>query len=124
MITFLSSLGSRSTIARRISSSSVLESLRRGAQHLPQLRVVAVLGQQLARAGGVVGGTSVFGGQLGRRLELAVGARGGREALSVADHRRVGELRLEALEARIDLVYKFIKHRRVEFRWPSGTAIR
>ncbi len=116
MITFLSSLGSRSTIASRISSSSCSRrsvELRSSSLSSGSSRI---LRQQLARAGGVVGHAPILGGQLGPLLEVAVGARGRGEPGTVTDHRRVGKLCLEFAEAREDLVYKFVKHLDSEFR--------
>ena len=82
----MASLGSRSTIARRISSSSSSQPRRRLLDHLPQLRVLAVLGQQLARALEVVLELAVLDRQPVGRLQLAVLAANLGVALSVPDH--------------------------------------
>ena len=84
--------------------------LPRGFDQRPHLRVVAVLGQQLARALDVVGRESVFLGQLGRGLELAVGAAGRREPLAVGDHLRVRKLGLELAEPALNLCDKIVDH--------------
>ena len=87
-----------------------LDPLARGLQQRPQLGVVAVLGEQLARALEVVDDAPVLGGQLGGRLELAVGPAGGREPLAVGDHLGVGQLALELAEARLDLGDELVDH--------------
>ena len=68
-ITFLSSLGSGSTMARRISSSSSASRASAVVEHLAHVLVVRALAQQLARAGGVVGGAPPLLGELMRGLE-------------------------------------------------------
>jgi hypothetical protein len=89
----------------------LLQPLIRAAQQLPELGVVAVLGQELTGTGCVIGNAAVFGGQLGRRLDVAVGARCGGEFHTVTDHSGIGELVLQLTEARQDLFDKLVKHR-------------
>ena len=89
MMTFLSSLGSRSTIARRISSSSSSTRRARACQLVAQLGVLG-LGQQLLRALDVALRAAPLLGELRGGLELAVRATGRGVALPVADH--VGSL--------------------------------
>ena len=98
-------------MARRISSSSAL---RRSREVSSSARSSgsSPLGQQLPGALGVIGRATVFGGEPGGRLELAVGAAGRREALAVADHPGVGELGLELPEATFDLMDEVVDHRR------------
>ena len=77
-------------MARRISSSSSPIRASEALEHLADLGVVAVLGQQLARARGVVGRAPVLDGEQVGRLELAVRAPDLGVALAVADDRGVG----------------------------------
>jgi hypothetical protein len=83
----------------------------RAFEQLAQLRVVAVLGEQLAGAHRVVRGSLVLGRELCGRLQITVRARNGGEPVAVADHRRVRELILERPEASQDLLGKLVDHR-------------
>jgi hypothetical protein len=99
----------------------LLEPLGGGAQQIAEFRVVAVLGQQLASTGGVVCHQAVFGGQLGRLLQVSVGTRDLGELCAVTDHGRVGEIVLELAEAGDDLFHKLIQHVCSSLGWePSG----
>ena len=72
--------------------------------------VVGVLVQQFTGAGRVIGDPLVFGGQLGRRLELPVGARRSGEFHTISKHDGIGKLGLELTEAGQDVLYKLVKH--------------
>ena len=111
MITFLSSLGSRSTIARRSSSSSARSRSGASATSRAQLRVVAVLGEHLARRprGRRAGAATRRASSL-RRLELAVLAPDRGVALAVRDHLRIRHLALELGEALLDLLDQLLDH--------------
>ena len=78
-------------------------------EHLAQLRVLAVLGQQLLRARGVVLRAPPLLGELGGGRELVEQPPGLRVALPVRDHRGVGHLRLRLGEARLDLVPRALR---------------
>ena len=103
-ITFLSSFGSRSTIARRISSAS--SSSRAGASATTAFSSASSpsSASSSARALEVVAEPAVLGRQLVGVLELAVLAPDLGVALPVPDHRRVGHLRLQLRVAALDLV--------------------
>ena len=87
-----------------------LEPRRRVLDHLQQLRVVAVLGQQLPRPLEIVLQLAVLDRQRLRRLQLAVLAADVGVALAVPDHRGIRHLRLELGEARLDLLDQGIDH--------------
>ena len=109
-ITFFSSFGSGSTIARRISSSSSDEPRLGGLEQLAQLGVVAVLGQHLARALRIRGAGAPLLRQLVRGLERAVFASDLGIALAVADHLGVGHLLRELGEAALYLLDELLDH--------------
>jgi hypothetical protein len=102
-------LGSRSTIEANLLFEP-FQLLRRLLDQLRELRVLAVFGKQLAGALEVVLERPVARRQRLRRLQLAVLAPDVRVALALADHRRVGHLRLELGEARLDLFDQRIDH--------------
>src|SRR3954454_7285107 len=79
------------------------ETLLGRLQQLPELRVVAVLGQQLAGAGRVVRGTPVLNGQIVPLLHPAVLAADLGITLAVVDDRRVGHLLLQLGETALYL---------------------
>ena len=83
----------------------------RALEQLAQLRVIAVLGEQLARAGGIVGGLAVFPRELMSGLELPVGAPNLRVALPVPDHLGVRHLVRKLAETSFDLGDERIDHR-------------
>ena len=99
----------------------LLQARARGRQHLPQLGVVAVLGQQLLGPGRVVRGPAPLRRQLGRRLERAELAPDLGVAGAVGDHRRVRHLRLHVGEARLDLRDERLDHT-VESRTAGAPA--
>ena len=74
-----------------------------GLEHRLQLRVLATLGEQLARPFRVVDGASIFGRELGGGLEIGVRTRRGREPFPIANHLGIGQLGLERREPRLDL---------------------
>ena len=88
----------------------LLDPLAGAVQFLAHLGVLAVLGQQLLGAGRVVLGAAPLRGQLGRRLELAVGAADLGVALAVGDHLGVGHLLAELREAALDLLDEVFDH--------------
>jgi hypothetical protein len=75
-----------------------------------QLRVVAVLGQELLRALQVVAELKVLARQLVRGLELPVLASNLRVALPIGDHLRVRHLPLQLREAGLDLLNERFDH--------------
>ena len=87
----------------------------RGLEHLAQLGVLAALGEQLLRAGGVVLRAAPLLGQLRGGRELVVQAPGLGEALAVPDHLGVRHLRLRLGVARLDL----LDERRITV-WTAG----
>ena len=93
-----------------------------GAEHLAHLRVVAVLGEQLTRARGVVGHAAPLDGELVRGLELAVGAPDLGVAALVADHLRVRHLPRELREAALDLLHEPLNHREEGTRLPQSAS--
>ena len=88
----------------------LLDALARGAQHLAQLGIVAVFGDQLLRAGRIVAGMPPLRGKLGGRLQLTVCAADLGVAFAVADHRGVGHLLAELGEASLDLLDQLLDH--------------
>ncbi len=108
--TFLSSLGSRSTIARRISSASSSSRAGRVGDDALELGVVGVLGDHLAGAGEVVGERRVLGRELAGGLQGPVLAPDLGVALAVGDHVRVRHLTLELGEAILDLGDELVDH--------------
>jgi hypothetical protein len=76
----------------------------------PQLLVVAVLREQLARPLEVAPELAPLAGQLPRRLELAVLATDLGVALPVGDHLRIRHLSLELLKALLNLVDQLLDH--------------
>ena len=89
----------------------LLEPRRRLLDDLPQLRVVPVLGEQLARPFEVVlQRPRTRAASALRGLQLAVLAPDLGVALAVADHLRVGHLPLELGEARLDLLDQRLDH--------------
>ena len=78
----------------------------RRLEHLAQLGILAVLGQQLLRARGVVLGAAPLLGQPRGRRELVVQPPRLGVAQPVADHRGVRELRLGLGVARLDLLHE------------------
>ena len=87
-----------------------LDPLPRGLEQRPQLGILTVLGQQIARPLEVVDHVAVLGRQLRRRLELAVRATGSGEPLPVPDHLWIGQFRLELAEARLNLGDEIVNH--------------
>ena len=90
--------------------AELLEPPRRIGDDAAQLGVVAVLGEQLARALEVVGELAVLGGERVRALELAVLAPDLGVALAVGDHLGVGHLPLELGVALLDLLDELLDH--------------
>ena len=92
----------------------LLEPRRRLGDHRPQLRVVAVLGEQLPGALEVVAAACATRAASSlRRLELAVLAPDLGVALAVGDHLGVGHLPLELGEAALDLLDELLDHARL-----------
>src|SRR5205085_11554278 len=81
-----------------------------GLKQLAQLGILAVLREQLARAGGVVGRLPVLPREGVRRLERAVGAPDLRVALAIADHGGARRLAGELVETALDLLYELLDH--------------
>src|SRR3954453_5252099 len=79
-------------------------------EHLAHLGVVPALGDQLARARDVVGRVAPLLGELGRRLELAVGAPEGGIALAVDDPRGIADPPRKPAEALLDLLDEGLDH--------------
>ena len=98
------------------------ESHLRRAQHLAELGVVAVLGEQLAGTGGVVGRAPVLLRELVCWLQVAVSAAHVRVAGTVADDVRIGHLLRQFAEARLDLLDQLVDHR-AESSAPRGMKV-
>src|SRR3954465_15123443 len=118
MMTSLSSLGSRSTIARRISSSSsarrcsAVASISRTSGSSPSAsssRAPAAPSSAAAPGGGG-GGAGPLLGEPGRGLELAVRATDLGVALAVVDHRGIDDLLRQRVEALLDLTDQVLDH--------------
>lgn len=82
----------------------------RAVEQLAQLRVVAVLVEQLASAGGVVDRPAPLLGELRRRLELRERAARLRVAVAVGDHVGVRDLARDLGEPRLDLLDELLDH--------------
>ena len=87
-----------------------LHALPRGLHLLPQLRIVAALGEHLLGAVGVGLGMPPCLGELGRRGELVEEAPRLGVALPVPDHLGIRHLRLRILETGLDLLDERFDH--------------
>ena len=88
----------------------LLDALARCAEHLAQLWIVAIFGNQLLRTGGIVACVPPLRGKLGGGLELAIGAPDLGVAFAVTDHLGVGHLLAELGKARFDLLDQVFDH--------------
>ena len=109
-ITFLSSLGSRSTIASRISSSSVSIRARATLELGARLGVLAALFEQLLRPFGVRLRQAPGLSQLGGGRQAVVDAADLGEPLAIPDHVGIAHLRLGLAEPRFDLLDQGFDH--------------
>src|SRR5205085_3999801 len=82
----------------------------RALEQLAQLGIVAVLGQELTGARGVIGGTPVLDRQLVGRLQPPVLAPDLGIALAVVDHRGIRHLTLQIGKSRLDLCSEVVDH--------------
>src|SRR6185437_14219774 len=81
-----------------------LDALAGAFEQLAQLGVLTVLGDQLLSTGRIVSGPSPLLGELGGRLQLAVGTTYLGIALPIADHLGFGHLLTELGKASFDLL--------------------
>ena len=89
----------------------LLDPLARAQELVAKLCILALLSEQFLGAADRVLSLAPLGRELGRRLELAVGAPDLGVALAVGDHLGVGHLLAELGKARLDLLDEVFDHR-------------
>ena len=109
-MTFLSSLGSRCDHRQADLLLEALDLRARGAEHLADLGVLALV-EHLARAGLVVVRAPPCLGELRRRLELAVAPTGRGRTVAIPEDLGVGHRALRVGEARLDLLDESLDHK-------------
>src|SRR6185437_4690043 len=100
-----------------------LDALAGAFEQLAQLGVLTVLGDQLLSTGRIVSGPSPLLGELGGRLQLAVGTTYLGIALPIADHLGFGHLLTELGKASFDLLDQVFDHAG-QSMWPGATPPR